>query len=135
MKVENIFDIIKFDAKGLVPVTVQDITSKEVLMMAFMNQEALKMTLKTRLAHYYSRSRQKLWQKGEVSGQIQQVKEVLIDCDGDALVIKIQQEGKPIPVSCHTGRKSCFFRNVNEDGNLDINQEILVTKEELYGKK
>jgi phosphoribosyl-AMP cyclohydrolase len=135
MKGKNIFDIIKFDEKGLIPVIAQDVSSKEVLMMAFMNEEALKITLKTKLAYYFSRSRQKLWQKGETSGQIQEVKEVLIDCDGDALIIKIEQKGEPVQVSCHTGRKSCFFRNVDENGDLEINQEILITKEELYGKK
>lgn len=135
MKEENIFDIIKFDEKGLIPVIAQDVVSNEILMMAFMNEEALKITLKTKLAHYFSRSRQKLWQKGETSGQIQEVKEVLIDCDGDALIVKIEQKGEPKPVACHTGRKSCFFKTVQENGNLEINQEILVTKEELYGKK
>ena len=132
---QGIFSAIKFDEKGLIPVIVQDSFDKEILMMAFMNEEALKMTLKTKSAHFFSRSRQKLWQKGETSGQIQQVKEVLIDCDGDALILKVEQAGKPIGVACHTGRKSCFFRTLSDENQLQINQEILVNIEELYGKK
>ncbi len=133
MKEDDIFDIIKFDEKSLVTVIAQDFETNEVLMVAFANKEALKMTLETKFAHYFSRSRQKLWKKGETSGQTQEIKEILIDCDGDSLLLKVKQLGKPRAVSCHTGRKSCFFRNVNDDGSLKINQKILVTNEELYG--
>lgn len=131
---KNIFDIIKFDEKGLVCVITQDFESDEILMSAFANKKAVEMTLKTKFAHYFSRSRQKLWKKGEISGQTQEIKEILIDCDGDSLLLKVKQNGKPEAVSCHTGRRSCFFRNVNEDGSLIINQEVLVTSEELYDK-
>jgi len=131
MTKENISDIIKFDAKGLIPAIVQDYKSKEILMQAFMNEEALKITLKTNLAHYFSRSKNRLWQKGETSGQTQKIKEILIDCDGDSLILRVEQNG----VACHTGRKSCFYRKIDKDGNLEINQEILVSEEELYGKK
>ena len=132
---EHIFSIIKFNKEGFIPVIAQDYSNNEILMLAFMNEEALKITLKTRLAHYFSRSRQKLWQKGETSGQIQRVKEILIDCDGDALILKVEQLGEPVGVACHTGHKSCFFRTVLNDGDLIINQKVLVNKEVLYGDK
>lgn len=134
MAQENIFDVIKFDEKGLVSVVAQDFQTNEVLMLAFADKKAVEMTLKTKIAHYFSRSRQKLWKKGETSGQTQEVKEILLDCDGDALILKVKQLGKPVGVACHTGRKSCFFNKVNDDGTLEINQDILVTKEDLYGK-
>jgi len=127
---ENLFDIIKFDSKGLIPAIVQDYKSGEILMMAFMNKESIELTLKKKTAYYFSRSRKKLWQKGETSGQFQKVKEILIDCDGDSLILKIEQTG----VACHTGRKSCFYRNVDFKGQTKINQKILIPSEVLYGK-
>jgi phosphoribosyl-AMP cyclohydrolase len=135
MKEENLFKIIKFNNEGLIPVVVQDFKSNEVLMVAFMNNDSLQKTLKDKLACYFSRSRNKLWQKGEKSGQFQEIKEIMIDCDGDSLLLKVKQMGKPVGVACHTGRKSCFFRQVNYNGDLTINQEVLINKEELYGKK
>ncbi|MEO2066175.1 MAG: phosphoribosyl-AMP cyclohydrolase [Desulfurobacteriaceae bacterium] len=96
---------------GLVPVVVQDASTKEVLMVAYANREALEKTLKTGFAHYYSRSRKKLWKKGETSGNVQRVKKVLVDCDGDTLLYVVNQEG----VACHTGKYSCFFRTVGEE--------------------
>ena len=80
---------------------------------------------------YFSRSRQKLWKKGEISGQIQNLKEVLIDCDGDSILLKVEQIG----VACHTGRKNCFFYKLEDDNKITINQEILISGEKLYGKK
>lgn len=112
----------------------QDFENQEILMTAFANKEAVEMILKTGFAHYFSRSRQKLWKKGETSGQTQEIKEILIDCDGDSLLLKVKQNGQPQAVACHTGRRSCFWRTVENSGNLKINQEILVTKEELYGR-
>ena len=103
---ENLFKIIKLDSKGLIPTIAQDFESGEVLMFAWMNEESLKLTIKTNFAHYFSRSRNKLWKKGETSGNVQEVKEILIDCDADCLILKIKQQG----VACHTGTKSCFFR-------------------------
>lgn len=100
--------------EGLLPVITQDASTNEVLMLAYMNKEALELTLSTKQAHYYSRSKQRLWKKGESSGHIQTVKEVLIDCDNDTLLLKVEQTG----VACHTGRKSCFFTN------LENNQEV-----------
>ncbi len=105
---------IKFDDKGLIVAIVQDVENGEVLMQAFMNEEALCLSLETGLAHYYSRSRKKLWKKGESSGHVQQVKEVRVDCDLDAVVLKVHQTGG----ACHTGFQSCFYRIINPDGSL-----------------
>ncbi|MEI6634834.1 MAG: phosphoribosyl-AMP cyclohydrolase [Chlamydiota bacterium] len=103
---------IKFDDKGLVTAVMQDANNGEVLMVAFMNAEALAKTVETGLAHFWSRSRGKLWLKGESSGHVQRVKEMRVDCDGDALLLKIEQEGG----ACHTGYRSCFYRRLKEDG-------------------
>lgn len=127
---ENLFDIIKFDEKGLIPAIAQDFQTGQILMLAWMNRQSIELTMRTKKAHYFSRSRQKLWQKGETSGQIQNVKEILVDCDGDCLILKVEQKG----VACHTGTKSCFFRTVNQDGTVVRNQEPLISSEELYGK-
>ncbi|MFT6106185.1 MAG: molybdenum ABC transporter molybdate-binding protein [Rickettsiales bacterium] len=99
---------IKFDEKGLVPAIAQDAKSGEILMFAWMNKESLEETFKTNFAHYFSRSRQSLWKKGETSGNVQKIKEILIDCDSDCLILKIEQTG----VACHTGTRTCFFRNL-----------------------
>ena len=93
---------------GLMPVVVQDAQSQEVLMLAYANQEALSLTQKTGLAHYYSRSRDQLWQKGESSGHIQKICEIRIDCDQDTLLYLVEQQGP----ACHTGRQSCFYRKL-----------------------
>jgi phosphoribosyl-AMP cyclohydrolase len=108
---EKFLDKVKFDDKGLVPAVTQDAGSKQVLMLAYMNRESLKLTLETGLCHYYSRSRQKLWKKGETSGNIQQVRQIFYDCDNDSLLIIIDQRGP----ACHTGNKSCFFRDLKKD--------------------
>ncbi|MFT6332674.1 MAG: molybdenum ABC transporter molybdate-binding protein, partial [Lentimonas sp.] len=105
---ENLLKSIKFDEKGLVPAIAQDYKTGEVLMFAWMNEESLNQTIKTKFAHYFSRSRQKLWKKGETSGNVQDVQEILVDCDEDCLILKIKQEG----VACHTGAKTCFFRKI-----------------------
>ncbi len=105
-------DNLKYDEKGLIPVVVQDASSSEVLMVAYMNAESLKRTVETRLTWFWSRSRQKFWQKGETSGHIQQVREILYDCDQDTLLIKVDQTGP----ACHTGARSCFFRNFSARG-------------------
>ncbi len=104
---------------GIVPVIVQDIDSNEVLMLAYMNKEALQKTMDTGYAHYFSRSRNKLWKKGESSGNTQEVKDILIDCDNDTILLKVKQNGP----ACHTGRKSCFFTNLKTN-------EITMDKEE-----
>ena len=104
---------------GLVPVIVQDVKSNEVLMLAYMNEEALQKTMETGYAHYFSRSRNKLWKKGESSGNTQEVEDILIDCDNDTILLKVKQNGP----ACHTGRKSCFFTNLKTN-------EITMDKEE-----
>ncbi|MDH4226331.1 MAG: bifunctional phosphoribosyl-AMP cyclohydrolase/phosphoribosyl-ATP diphosphatase HisIE [Deltaproteobacteria bacterium] len=103
---------IKYDANGLIPAVAQDSDTGEVLMLAFMNKEALEKTLDTGLAHYYSRSRQKLWMKGETSGNTQKVEGVFYDCDSDSVLLRIKQKG----VACHTGERSCFFRRLDQGG-------------------
>ncbi len=103
--------MLKFDEKGLIPVVVQDIGSKEVLMLAYANEEAIKKTLETGFAHYWSRSRRKLWMKGETSGNVQEVVEVRADCDCDAVLYIVKQKG----VACHTGNYSCFFRRIEDE--------------------
>jgi len=102
------FDNIKFDEDGLIPAIIQDWNNDCVLMLAFMNQEALSRTLQTGYTHFWSRSRNSLWFKGETSGNTQKVKEIFYDCDGDALLIKVEQKGS----ACHTGQRSCFFNNL-----------------------
>lgn len=100
-----------FDSAGLIPAIAQHFETGEVLMLAYMNEEALNLTLKTGEAHYWSRSRQKLWRKGETSGETQRVIEVRIDCDQDAILLTIEPMGKGN--ACHTGRPSCFYRLVD----------------------
>jgi phosphoribosyl-AMP cyclohydrolase len=100
----------KFDADGLIPAIVTDATSGEVLMLAWMNAEALAITLETRIGHFWSRSRARLWRKGEDSGNVLEVSEVRTDCDQDALWLKVAVEGEG--VACHTGERSCFYRSL-----------------------
>ncbi|PID47459.1 MAG: bifunctional phosphoribosyl-AMP cyclohydrolase/phosphoribosyl-ATP pyrophosphatase [Proteobacteria bacterium] len=95
---------------GLLPVIVQDETSKEVLMLAFMNKEAYELTCKTSYAHYFSRTKQRIWKKGESSGNVQEIKAMFLDCDNDTLLLQVKQIGE---VACHTGRKSCFFQRLD----------------------
>lgn len=104
-------DKLKFDDKGLIPVITQDYTNGRVLMLAYANREAVEKTISLGTVHYYSRSRNELWHKGETSGHFQVVKEIFYDCDGDALLIKIEQIG----AACHTGHQSCFYRNINDE--------------------
>ncbi len=114
----NLKSSVKFDEKGLVPVVTQDTKTKEVLMVAYMNEEAFDKTIETRKVHYYSRSRSKLWLKGETSGHFQLVKSIKLDCDGDTILIEAEQ----IDAACHTGNKSCFFRTM-VDGEWKENEE------------
>ncbi|MDD5556728.1 MAG: phosphoribosyl-AMP cyclohydrolase [bacterium] len=104
----KILESLKFDEAGLVAAVVQDAASGEVLMVAYMNREAVARTIETGLAHFWSRSRGKLWLKGESSGHTQAVREVRLDCDGDALLLRVEQKGG----ACHTGYRSCFYRRV-----------------------
>lgn len=126
----SIKDEIKFNADGLIPAVVQDFRTNEVLMLAYMNEESLEKTLAEGKACYYSRSRQKLWVKGETSGHYQLVKDILVDCDADTLLLKVEQiEG----TACHTGERTCFHRELKKDGSLEKNSEgTLNTVEKLY---
>ncbi len=119
---------LKFDEKGLIPAIAQDAVSGEVLMCAYMNEESLQKTIETGHATYFSRSRQELWEKGSTSGHYQTVKEILVDCDGDALVLKVQQEG----AACHTGNYSCFYRKLVDGKLVEVPTEGAVSPKILY---
>lgn len=121
---------VKFDSNGLVPAIVQDIETGEVLMVAYMNEEALRKTVEDKLACFYSRSRQKLWVKGETSGNFLKVREIRIDCDGDAILLKVEAP----PAVCHTGYRSCFYRALKGD-ELEIVGVKVFSPEEVYKKE
>jgi phosphoribosyl-AMP cyclohydrolase len=123
-------DAVKWNGDGLVPVIAQDAEDGRVLMMAWMNREALKLTADGKYAVYWSRSRGKLWHKGEESGNQQRVKEIRLDCDNDVIVLQIEQIGG---IACHTGRRSCFFRRL-EDGEWKTFEPVLKDPAEMYGK-
>lgn len=110
----------------LVPVITQDFSTNEVLMLAYMNKEALELTLNTKQAHYFSRTKQRIWKKGESSGHLQDVKNIMMDCDNDTILLKVEQTG----VACHTGRKSCFFTDLQSD---TIISEVQVDTTSSYG--
>lgn len=130
-EIDEIVSKLKFDDKGLVTAVAQDFKTGEILMLAHMNEESFRKTVETGQAVYWSRSRKKLWHKGEESGNVQNVKELLIDCDGDAIVMKIEQVGD---AACHTGNRSCFYRKL-EDGTLvDVGVKIF-DPEKVYKKK
>ena len=119
---------VAFNPQGLVPVIIQDIKTDEVLMMAWMNKEALEKTVSTGKVHFWSRSRKKLWLKGETSGHYQLVREIRIDCDEDTLLIKVKQ----IKAACHKGYKSCFFRKINKKGKLELIGERIFEPGKVY---
>lgn len=122
-------DFSKFD--GLLPAVCQDHQTGEVLMVAFINQEAWDKTLETGEAHYWSRSRQVLWHKGGTSGHVQKIKEILVDCDNDTVLFKVDQIGG---AACHTGRRTCFHQLVTESGELETIGELVFDPQEVYGK-
>jgi phosphoribosyl-AMP cyclohydrolase len=119
---------LKYDKHGLIPAIIQDADNNEVLMMAYMNSEALQTTMETGFTHFWSRSRQKYWMKGESSGHVQEVKQVLYDCDRDTILIKVTQRG---PGACHTGHRSCFYTDIH---GKEIAQKVF-SEEDVYGKK
>ena len=128
----DILDQIRFDPAGLVPTIAQQHDTGEVLMLAWMNREAVAETLATGRACYYSRSRAALWRKGETSGQTQRLVELRIDCDADAILLRVDQTG----VACHTGRRSCFYRAAQHDAQRDTWIELTapeISPEQLYG--
>ena len=126
----------RFDAHGLITVVTIEETTNDVLMVAHMNAETLSLTLQTGIAHYWSRSRQSIWKKGETSGEIQEVAELRVDCDQDCIVMTVRQTGRG--AACHTGRKSCFFRRVEtQDGLIsleDTGLPKLFDPKEVYQK-
>jgi phosphoribosyl-AMP cyclohydrolase len=125
-------ELFRFDEQGLLPTIVQDAASGEVLMFAYMNEEALQRTLTTGFAHFWSRTRKQLWQKGEVSGHTQAVVEVRCDCDPpDAVLVRVYQKGG----ACHTGYRSCFYRHVDAEGNLHTVGQRVFDPERAYGEK
>jgi phosphoribosyl-AMP cyclohydrolase len=125
---QALLDQVRFDANGLVPAIAQQHDTGEVLMLAWMNRDSLAETVATGRVCYYSRSRKGLWRKGETSGQVQQLQELRIDCDGDTLLLLVDQTG----VACHTGRRSCFYRALRDGSLVDI-AAPLVSPERLYG--
>ena len=128
----SFYDKLKFTSDGLIPAIVQEQSTGRVLMMAWMNRASLEMTIETGKTHFWSRSRQKFWMKGEESGHTQIVKDVAFYCDGDTLLIQVEQNG----AACHEGYKSCFFRSVQDAGkDFQVTEAQLETPEQIYGKK
>jgi len=125
------FDQLRWDEQGLVAAIAQDATSGRVLTVAWMNRDALQATVEQGHAIYWSRSRKRLWHKGEESGHVQKVLEVRLDCDADAILLKVEQAGG---IACHTGRESCFFRKL-ENGRWVSTDPVLKDPKLIYGKK
>jgi len=124
-------ELLRFDDQGLLPAIVQDADTGEVLMFAYMNEEALRRTFETGLAHFWSRTRQKLWLKGEESGHTQEVVEVLRDCDpSDVILIRVRQKGG----ACHEGYRSCFYRRLDAQGQSTVVGERVFSPEDVYSK-
>ncbi len=121
---------IKYDRNGLIPAIAQQFDTKEVLMMAWMNAQSLEETLQTGHVCYWSRSRQSYWRKGEKSGQIQTLKSLTFDCDGDTILLQVDQTGP----ACHSGRRSCFYTTFDGENKVTITSEPLISPEELYNK-
>ena len=119
---------LTFDEKGLIPAFIVDAETKEVLMMAWMNADSLRSTIETGKTHFWSRSRQEYWTKGESSGHTQEVRGIYTDCDSDTLVIEVVQHG----AACHNGYRSCFYRRLGESGRWDVVAEKIFDPEEVY---
>lgn len=126
----SFLDKLKFNSDGLIPAIIQERGTGKVLMMAWMNRDSLLKTIETKRTHFWSRSRQKFWMKGESSGHVQTVHNISFDCDGDTLLIEADQNG----AACHEGFKSCFFRDVSEKGDVNENAKRLVEPERVYKK-
>lgn len=122
---------VVFNEAGLVPAIAQDEKTGQVLMVAWMNEEALRETVATGRAVYFSRSRQRLWRKGEESGHVQHVKELRLDCDGDVLLLSVEQVGG---IACHTGRQHCFYRRLNDSGEWVDCEPVLKSPDVIYSK-
>jgi phosphoribosyl-AMP cyclohydrolase len=126
----NLYKLLKFDDKGLTPAVIQDAKDGTILMVAYMNKESVRRTLRTKKSTFWSRSRQSFWVKGESSGNVQKVKEIRIDCDGDCLLVKVDQIGG---AACHTGQRSCFYRKVTMGGGLKETSKPLFDPKKVYG--
>ena len=124
-------ETIKWDRDGLVPVIAQEAGSGDVLMFAWMNREALALTAESKRAVYFSRSRGRLWHKGEESGHVQQVHDIRVDCDADVVLLKVTQLGHEPGIACHTGRHSCFFSSL-QDGQWQAVEPVLKDPESIY---
>ena len=122
---------IKWDSDGLVPVIAQDYKTNKVLMFAWMNQEALELTQKNKKAFYWSRSRKKIWEKGEESGHTQNVREIRLDCDGDVVLLKIEQVEN---IACHTGRETCFYQKLDDKGIWINDHAVIKEPKDIYKK-
>ncbi len=128
----SFYEQLKYNSDGLIPAIIQEKSTGRVVMMAWMNKASLETTIATGKTHFWSRSRQKFWMKGESSGHVQVVKDIAFDCDGDTLLIQVEQTG----AACHEGYKSCFFRSVTDGGkNFNVTEPQLETPEQIYGKK
>ena len=127
---KSIVSKMKFNSDGLIPAIVQEHKTGEVLMLAYMNNEAFKRTMATKKVHFYSRSRKKLWCKGETSGNIQKLKGLYLDCDLDAILVKVEQKGG---AACHTGHRSCFYSKYSK-GKLKIHGKPLFDPKKVYNK-
>lgn len=125
-------DQIKWDEKGLIPAIAQDYRSGRVLMVAWMNEEALRLTVEEGRAIYWSRSRNRLWRKGEESGHVQRLHELRLDCDGDVILLSVEQLGE---IACHTGRESCFYRVLRDGTEWATVDEVRRNPDEIYTKK
>jgi phosphoribosyl-AMP cyclohydrolase len=128
----DFYKSLKFDDKGLIPAVIQDAKDNTVLMVGYMNKESIKRTLKLKKSVFWSRSRQAFWLKGESSGNVQKVKEIRIDCDGDCLLIKVDQIGK---AACHTGHRSCFYRKVEPKARLKVTGKPVFDPKKVYGAR
>ena len=132
MEKMKLLDDVKYNSNGLIPAIAQDDTTGDILMMAWMNRASLEETVKTNRAVYFSRSRGKLWRKGEESGNIQEVKSIHIDCDADVILLRVQQIGD---AACHTGHRTCFYREVTDGGNgYNEKNDIVFDPKEVYKK-
>jgi phosphoribosyl-AMP cyclohydrolase len=127
----NWLDTVRWDAQGLVPVIAQEASSGDVLMLAWMNREALQQTAELRRAVYFSRSRNRLWFKGEESGHVQIVHEIRLDCDQDVILLRVTQSGHEPGIACHTGRHSCFF-SVLDNGDWKVSEPVLKDPRTIY---
>jgi phosphoribosyl-AMP cyclohydrolase len=127
----SVYKKLKFNADGLIPAIIQEQATGRVLMMAWMNQASLEKTIASGKTHFWSRSRQTFWMKGETSGHTQTVKDIAFDCDGDVLLIQVEQSG----LACHEGYKSCFFRSIKgEGGTFEITEPQIKAPDQIYGK-